>query len=106
VASIPFRKQVMARQERRRKSDDWLFPDLVTQSGTEETSLLDVVDSVLNHGVVLNGDLILGVANVDLIYAKLSVLLAALDRVTDESVFRPVPAGPGKRKRRKLKTRR
>ena len=47
-----------------------------------ESSLLDVVDSVLNKGVVLNGDLILGVANVDLIYAKLSVLLAALDRIT------------------------
>ena len=46
-----------------------------------ESSLLDVVDSLLNKGVVVNGDLVLGVAKVDLIYAKLSVLLAALDRV-------------------------
>jgi hypothetical protein len=47
----------------------------------EQASLLDVVDSVLNKGAVLNGDLILGVANVDLIYVKLSVLVSALDRV-------------------------
>ena len=40
----------------------------------EDASLLDVVDSVVNHGVVLQGDLILGVANVDLIYIKLSAL--------------------------------
>ena len=65
-----------------------------------ESSLLDVVDNVLNKGMLLNGDLILGVANVDLIYAKLSVLLAALDKITDERIFRPI-APPPKRKRRK-----
>ena len=65
-----------------RKSDDWLFPALATRSDVEvQSSLLDVVDNVLNKGMLLNGDLILGVANVDLIYAKLSVLLAAMDRV-------------------------
>ena len=36
---------------------------------------------LLNNGVVLQGELILGVANVDLIYAQLSVLLSAVDRV-------------------------
>lgn len=54
-----------------------------TQSD-EQASLLDVVDSLLNKGVVVNGDVVLGVANVDLIYAKLSVLLAALDRVMND----------------------
>jgi hypothetical protein len=84
-----------------RKSDDWLFPALVTSSSVDvESSLLDVVDNVLNKGMLLNGDLILGVANVDLIYAKLSVLLAALDKITDERIFRPI-SPPPKRKRRK-----
>jgi hypothetical protein len=84
-----------------RKSDDWLFPALATRSDVEvESSLLDVVDNVLNKGMLLNGDLILGVANVDLIYAKLSVLLAALDKITDERIFRPI-SPPPKRKRRK-----
>lgn len=46
-----------------------------------EETLLDVVDNLLNKGVVLNGDLILALADVDLVYLKLSVLLSAADRV-------------------------
>jgi hypothetical protein len=49
--------------------------------GADDSSLLDVVDNVLNNGVVLSGDLTIGLAKVDLIYAKLSLLLAAADRV-------------------------
>jgi len=67
---------------RKVKSADWLFPTAAIHADPEEqSSLLDVVDSVLNKGAVVNGDVVLGVANVDLIYAKLSVVLAALDRV-------------------------
>jgi hypothetical protein len=46
-----------------------------------EASLLDVVDNVLNKGVVLSGDLTIALAQVDLIYARLSLLLCAADRV-------------------------
>jgi gas vesicle structural protein len=49
--------------------------------GTEDASLLDVVDNVLNKGVVLSGDITIGLAQVDLIYAQLSLLLCAADRV-------------------------
>jgi hypothetical protein len=49
--------------------------------GAEEASLLDVVDNVLSKGVVLSGDLTIGLAQVDLVYARLSVLLCAADRV-------------------------
>jgi hypothetical protein len=49
--------------------------------GSEDASLLDIVDNVLNKGVVLSGDLTIALANVDLIYARLSVLLCAADRV-------------------------
>ena len=48
---------------------------------TEDTSLLDLVDNVLNKGVVLTGDITLGLAQVELVYARLSVLLCAADRV-------------------------
>jgi hypothetical protein len=51
---------------------------IVTRS---ETSLLDVIDSLLNKGVVLNADVILALANVDLVYLRLSALLCAADRV-------------------------
>ena len=46
-----------------------------------EASLLDVVDNALTKGVVLTGDLTLALAQVDLVYLRLSVLLCAADRV-------------------------
>ena len=46
-----------------------------------ETSLVDVIDNLLNRGVVLNADLILALADVDLVYLRLSALLCAADRV-------------------------
>jgi hypothetical protein len=46
-----------------------------------DTSLLDVVDNLLNRGVVLNADVILSLANVDLVYLRLSALLCAADRL-------------------------
>jgi hypothetical protein len=46
-----------------------------------DKSLVDVLDSLLNQGVVLNADLVLALANVDLVYVRLSALLCAADRV-------------------------
>lgn len=46
-----------------------------------DSSLLDIIDHVLNQGVVITGDVMLGVAGVDLIYLGLSVVLCAADRV-------------------------
>ena len=46
-----------------------------------ENSLADVIDNLLNRGVVLNADLILALADVDLIYVRLSALLCAADRI-------------------------
>jgi hypothetical protein len=46
-----------------------------------ETTLVDVIDNLLNRGVVLNADLILALADVDLVYVRLSALLCAADRV-------------------------
>jgi len=63
---------------------------------TADASLLDVIDHVLNQGVVLSGDIMLGVADVDLIHLRLMALACAADRT------RPIPAGrPGGRRRRR-----
>jgi hypothetical protein len=48
---------------------------------SDEATVLEVVDNALNKGVVLSGDLTLALAHVDLVYARLSVLLCAADRV-------------------------
>jgi hypothetical protein len=50
-----------------------------------DQSLLDLVDSLLDKGVVLDGEIVLGLADVDLVYVRLSVLLAAADRILPPS---------------------
>ena len=59
---------------------------------SDEASVLDVVDNALNKGVVLSGDLTLALAHVDLVYARLSVLLCAADRVLPSEARRTVKA--------------
>ena len=50
----------------------------------QEATLLDMLDKLLNKGVVLDGDVVLGVAGVDLVYLRLSSLLCAVDRILPE----------------------
>ena len=47
----------------------------------DDSSLLDLIDNLLSKGVMLNADLILALADVDLVYIRLSALLCAADRV-------------------------
>ena len=70
----------MARPPSRRKTPA-LPSDAERVLDAREASLLDIVDNVLNKGVVLSGDLTIALAQVDLIYARLSLLLCAADRV-------------------------
>jgi hypothetical protein len=49
--------------------------------GPEDATLLDIVDNVLSKGVVLTGDVAIGLARVDLVYARVSLLLCAADLV-------------------------
>ena len=56
------------------------------------STLLDLVDNLLNKGVVLHADAILALADVDLVYLRLTALLAAADRV-----FGPQDAPRGRR---------
>lgn len=46
-----------------------------------ESTLLDLVDNLLSKGVVLHADAILALADVDLVYLRLTALLVAADRI-------------------------
>ena len=46
-----------------------------------DASLLEIIDHVLNKGVMLQGEVILGVAGVDLVYLRLNALLCVADKV-------------------------
>ena len=62
-----------------------------------ESTLLDLLDNLLNKGVMANGDVTLGVAGIDLIYLRLSALLCAADRVLAPSA---APSEPRRKRRR------
>jgi hypothetical protein len=46
---------------------------------SEQVTLLEVLDRVLNKGVVISGDIVISVADVDLIYLGLKVLLSSVE---------------------------
>ena len=48
---------------------------------SSDVSLLDTVDNLLNWGVVLTGEVIIGLAGIDLIYLQISAVLGAADRI-------------------------
>jgi hypothetical protein len=71
---------------------------------TPQSTMLDVVDHLLNKGVMATGDVTLGVAGIDLIYVRLSALLCAADRVLPPSDIPPrhlPPSVRGRRRRRR-----
>jgi hypothetical protein len=48
-------------------------------STDEDISLLDILDHVLNAGVVIHGSLVLSIAGVDLVYLGLNVVLTSVE---------------------------
>jgi gas vesicle structural protein len=59
----------------------------------QEVTLLDLVDRAVDHGVILTGDITIAVADIDLIYVGLQVLLASVERVQELSVEREKAVG-------------
>lgn len=57
-------------------------------------SLLDVVDNLIDKGVAVDGEVVLGLADIDLVYVRLGALIAAADRV-----FEPHSGPPSRRRR-------
>jgi hypothetical protein len=49
-----------------------------------EVTLVELVDRVLNKGVVLTGDIMLSVAGVDLVYVGLRVLLTSVSALEEQ----------------------
>lgn len=45
----------------------------------QDVTLLEVIDRVIDKGVVLSGDIVLSVADIDLVYVGLRVLIASQD---------------------------
>ncbi|HKW15901.1 MAG TPA: gas vesicle protein GvpJ [Terriglobales bacterium] len=48
-------------------------------SPADEMTLLDILDHVLNQGVILRGNLVISLAGVDLVYVGLDVILTSVE---------------------------
>jgi hypothetical protein len=99
VGRVPRRKTANGADPARHRD-----AELVLDSS--EATLLDIVDNVLNKGVVLSGDLTIALAQVDLVYARLSLLLCAADRVLPSENTDLMERHHDRRQRRSLTARR
>lgn len=54
-----------------------------TQGGDKDVTLLDLLDRILTKGVYIWGDITLCVADVDLVYLGLRVLLCSVDKANE-----------------------
>ena len=57
----------------------------------DETSLLDILDHVLNAGVIIRGNLVISLAGVDLIYVGLDVILTSVETALQQMNVQNVP---------------
>lgn len=72
MAALPFYELVM---------DDF---DLLKE---EEVTLVEILDRVLDKGVVISGDVILSVADVDLVYLGLRVVLSSVETLDKKNAI-------------------
>lgn len=52
------------------------------------TSLVDLIDRVIDRGAVISGDVIIALAGIDLIRLDLRLMLAPVERLLDEGGVR------------------
>lgn len=71
-----------------------VVPELVLDDD-ERVSLCEVLDRVLNKGVVVTGDVTISVANIDLIYLGLQIVLSSIETLRQGSSRAPVELGAG-----------
>jgi hypothetical protein len=67
------------------------LPDTAYLAKNKEVSLCEALDRILNKGAVLFGEVVISVANIDLIYLSLQVILASVE--TARGVKTPMGEG-------------
>jgi gas vesicle structural protein len=65
----------------------------VLGEAADEVSLLEILDHVLNSGIVLHGSLVISLAGVDLVYIGLNVLVTSVETAL-QSMNRTTAAKP------------
>jgi hypothetical protein len=66
--------------------------DLEALLGGQDIALVDLIDRVIGGGVVIAGDVVIGIAGVDLVYLGLRLVLAPAHEVEPRLLSRREPA--------------
>ena len=64
----------------------------------DDVSLLDIIDHILNAGVVIRGSLVVSLAGVDLVYLGLDVILTSVETAIRYLQLQPLSSGSPLRK--------
>ncbi|OHB66470.1 MAG: hypothetical protein A2V70_02750 [Planctomycetes bacterium RBG_13_63_9] len=64
--------------------------DHVNLTETEDSTVLELLDRLLNQGVVLCGDLTISVADIELIYARLQLTLSSVETAHQAGWYAPI----------------
>jgi len=70
----------------------WPMAEPLPPLGSQPQALVDVLDRLLDTGVVLDGQIVLSLAGVDLVHVGLRALLASVDRAARLTTSPPAPA--------------
>jgi hypothetical protein len=70
---------VSARLSRRPADREAVAQAVARHGARDQTTLVDLLDRVIDRGVVVSGDVVLGVAGVDLVHVQLRILLRGVD---------------------------
>jgi gas vesicle structural protein len=62
--------------------------------GESDISLLDILDHVLNAGVVIQGSIVISLAGVDLVYVGLNVVLTSVETALRSIDRQTLPSAP------------
>ncbi len=54
-----------------------MHPNSILQS--KEITILEILDRVLNKGVILTGDIVISVADIDLVYLGVKLMLSSVE---------------------------
>ncbi|MGO4886203.1 gas vesicle protein [Anaerobacillus sp. MEB173] len=57
--------------------------DKLRLSHNKDVSLLDILDAVLEKGVTISGELLISVANIDLVYVDLRLLVTSVESMNN-----------------------
>ncbi|WP_101841869.1 gas vesicle protein [Halobacillus sp. Marseille-P3879] len=52
----------------------------------KEVGLIDILDTVLDKGVAIKGDIIISIAGIDLVYLDLRVLISAVETLVQSNM--------------------